>query len=439
MKNTTAAARAKRTRAHTIGAGRANGAKRAASRSADGTNGSARTKRGARANAKARANAEGRPTGERRSSSDRSRKVRYAVVGLGHIAQVAVLPAFQHARRNCELAALVSDDAAKLRALGRKYGVAELRGYDEYDDLLRSGAIDAVYIALPNDMHRDFTLRAVRSGVHVLCEKPLAVTARDAEEMVEAAQRYGVKLMTAYRLHYERGNLEAIEIVRSGRIGEPRFFHSLFGMQVTDEDNIRLEPERGGGPLLDLGVYCVNAARYLFRDEPLEVLARHGNNGEPRFRGVPEMTTALMRFPGDRFASFTCSFGSADVSSYRIVGTEGDLELDPAYEYAGALEMRVKVGGRTRTRTFEKRDQFAPELVRFAECVLEDREPEPSGREGLADLRVLDALQASAEKGGKPVTVRAVQRRTRPTMAQELRAPPVEKPAEIRVASPSED
>jgi predicted dehydrogenase len=353
--------------------------------------------------------------------------VRFAVVGLGHIAQMAILPAFAHARKLCTLSALISDEERKLRALGRRYGVKERVGYHQYDDLLRSGAIDAVYIALPNDLHREFAVRAARAGVHVLCEKPLALDEEGCIEMIDAADRAGVKLMTAYRLHFERANMEAVELLRARRIGTPRYFHSLFGLQVRDAGNIRLQAERGGGPLFDLGVYCINAARYLFRAEPEEVLAMHGNNGEARFSEVPEMTAGLLRFPEDRLASFTCSFGSADVSTYRVVGTDGDLEVEPAFDYATGLAHRFTVEGRTRRRKYPKRDQFAPELLHFAECILEDREPEPSGREGLADVRVIRALLASAATG-KAVRLSPFTKEKRPSLAIEHRTPAVSKP-----------
>src|SRR5688500_1404841 len=144
------------------------------------------------------------------------KQVRYAVVGLGHIAQVAVLPAFGNARRNSRLAALVSGDPVKRDALSRKYEVAKTCGYEQYDELLRSGEIDAVYIALPNSLHCDYAVRAAQAGVHVLCEKPMAVAAEECERMARAARERGVRLMVAYRLHFERANLEAAEIARSG-------------------------------------------------------------------------------------------------------------------------------------------------------------------------------------------------------------------------------
>lgn len=374
-------------------------------------------------------------TAHRRGSSP-PKKVRYAVVGLGHIAQVAVLPAFAHAAENSELTAFVSDDPEKLDKLGRKYRVKQRYGYDRYDECLRSGDIDAVYIALPNHLHREYTERAARAGIHVLCEKPMAVTEADCQAMIAAARDGGVKLMIAYRLHFEEANLKAIDLVQSGRLGEPRIFNSVFTMQVREGD-IRLgSPDDGGGTLYDIGVYCINAARYLFQSEPTEVFAFSANNGDERFRDMDEMTSAVLRFPEERLASFTCSFGATDVSTYQVVGTKGDLVLNPAYEYAGELTHRITVNGKTRERTFPKRDQFAPELVSFSECVLTGADPEPSGEEGLADIRVVRALYESAH-AGKPVRLAPFDKDQRPDLHQELHRPPVQRPGLVNTEPPS--
>ena len=360
----------------------------------------------------------------RRPPARRERKVRYAVIGLGHIAQAAVLPAFAHASRNSELAALVSDDDTKLRKLGRKYGVAARYNYAQLGQCLQNG-IDAVYIALPNHLHREYTERAARAGVHVLCEKPMALTERDCEAMIRAADRGGVKLMVAYRLHFESANLSALEAVKSRAIGEPRIFNSVFSLQVK-EGNIRIRRQTGGGTLWDIGIYCINAARYLFRAEPEEGFAYAASSSDKRFREVEEMTSALLRFPGNRLASFTCSFGAGDVSSYQVVGTRGDVRVDPAYEYAGELASVVTVDGRKRTREYAKRDQFAPELLHFSECVMTGRDPRPGGREGLADVRIIRALYRSA-KTGRPVRLGAYKAPPRPTLAKAERRPPVRK------------
>jgi len=363
------------------------------------------------------------------------KRIRYAVAGLGHIAQVAVLPAFEHASDNSELIALVSSDETKLKKLGKRYGVSRLYTYDRYDELLAGGEIDAVYIALPNHQHAEFTVRAARHGIHVLCEKPLAVTERECLAMIRAADKNDVKLMTAYRLHFERANLEAIETVLAGKIGEPRLFNSVFCMDVKAGD-IRLRSETGGGTLYDIGVYCINAARYLFRDEPIEVMAMRASRDQERFADVEEMVGAVLRFPDDRLATFICNFGTASVARYQIVGTKGTLVLDPAYEYAMELKRHLKIGERETVKTYAKRDQFAPELLHFSDCILKNRQPEPSGWEGLADVRIVTALYRSA-KSGKAVAIKPVEKTTRPTMKQEIHRPAVRKPKLVKTKSPT--
>lgn len=364
------------------------------------------------------------------------RIVRYAVVGQGYISQIAVLPSFENARKNSELAAIVSDDPLKLKKLSRKYDVEHTAGYDDFERCLEESGAEAVFIALPNHLHREFTERAARLGVHVLCEKPMAVTSGDCEAMIRTCKEQSVRLMIAYRLHFEEANMKAVEIVRSGRLGEPRIFNSVFTMQVTDPDNIRIRRETGGGTLYDIGIYCINASRYLFRDEPVEVQAVTASNGEKRFQEVEEMASAILRFPGERLASFTCSFGAADVSAYRIVGTEGSLLVEPAYEYAGSLKHRLTIGSRTTEKTFPKRDQFAPELLHFSDCVIEGRSPEPSGLEGLIDVGIIEALYRSA-KSGEPEPFTRIDRSRRPGMKQEMKKPPVRKPKLVHATSPS--
>ena len=357
------------------------------------------------------------------ANGGRSKRIRYAVVGLGHIAQAAVLPAFAHASRNSELVALVSGDRQKLKKLGQRYRVEHLGGYDEFDALLATDLLDAVYLALPNDMHRDFTLRAARAGKHVLSEKPMAVSVRDCEAMIRATRDAGVKLMIAYRLHFERANLEAMQLVRSGRLGEPRFFSSDFSLQVK-EGNIRLEREKGGGPLYDIGIYCINAARFMLGEEPVAVWATATKSRDPRFKEVEETLIGVMRFKDARLASFSCSFGAADRSTFTLTGTRGSITLDPAYEYAQGLSYTLRLGERERTKRFGKSDQFAPELLYFSDCILKNRQPEPSGEEGLADVRIIEAMHRSAQTG-RWIALPPARRKARPSLRQENRRPPV--------------
>lgn len=367
--------------------------------------------------------------------SSKTRKVRYAVVGLGNIAQVAVLPAFEHASENSELVALVSSDAEKIAKLADRYDVKHTGTYDELEQVIRAASVDAVYVAVPNSLHREMTERAARAGASVLCEKPMATSVADCEAMIQTCNDAGVKLMIAYRLHFEASNLRAIERVRRGDIGEPRIFSSVFAHQVREGD-IRTRADLGGGALLDMGIYCVNAARYVFGAEPMSVVAMQTADTEERFRHVDEMTSVVMRFPGERLAQFTASQGAANVSEFRVIGTKGDIELDPAFEYSSRLSEILTVDGETRERRGKRKDQFAPEIIHFSKCILDDETPEPSGEEGLADIRVLEAIVRSAATR-EVVDLPPFERGSRPNARLEMRKPPVGHQRTIHAPSPS--
>jgi predicted dehydrogenase len=362
-------------------------------------------------------------------------KIRFAVVGLGHIAQNAILPAFVNAQRNSELTALVSDDPTKLRTLSREYGVTNTFTYEDYDVCLRSGEIDAVYIALPNNLHLDYCVRAAKAGIHVLCEKPLAVTEDECEKIIQACAENEVKLMTAYRLHFQRGNLEAIKIVRSGKIGEPRIFNSVFTMQVSP-GNIRTQVKYAGGTLYDIGIYCINAARHIFGDEPTEGFCYSASNQDPRFRRIEEMTSAILRFPKQRLANFTMSFGASASTDFEIIGTKGRLRAIQAYDYSVPMTLELTVKGRTEKKSYGLRDQFGPELIYFSDCILNDREPEPSGIEGLVDVHIIRALYDSVQTH-RPVTMKQLNRRRRPSLRQEIYRPRISKPRLVHVTAPT--
>jgi len=364
---------------------------------------------------------------------EQSRKVRYAVVGLGWIAQECVLPAFANTP-NCELAALVTGDPEKAREIGSRYGVRRTASYDDYEKLVRSGDIDAVFIALPNHLHKDFTIAAVRAGVHALCEKPMAANAAECEEMIRAAEQGGAKIMIGYRLHFEPANLKAISLVASGRIGEPRVFTSVFCQQVQ-QGNIRVRKDAAGGPLPDMGVYQINAARYLFREEPVEVGATGLDRGDPRFDGVHEAVSAIMRFPGERVANFTCSFGAASSDSSYLVGAEGWLRLSPGFDFGQQKRLALSIGGSFEEEAFPRCNEFGGELAYFADCILNNTDPEPDGREGLADVRIVDAMLESI-RTQKPVALAPFEKKTRPDESMKRELPPVPFAKLFRAAKP---
>ena len=254
--------------------------------------------------------------------------------------------------------------------------------------------------------------------------------------MIAACRRHRVRLMIAYRLHFEEINLRVADLVRRGRIGEPKFFNSSFSMTVRPGD-IRTRKDMGGGSLYDIGVYCINAARYLFRAEPREVMAISVNSGASKLAEIDESTGALLRFEGERVAAFVTSFNATDVASYRVVGSKGHVHVEPAYEYAEGLEYELTIEGKATRKRIGKRDQFAPQLLYFSDCILNNREPEPSGEEGMQDVRIVQALYKSA-RTGKAVPIPAFSKTKRPTGRQRITRPGVRKPALVKVQSASE-
>jgi predicted dehydrogenase len=375
----------------------------------------------------------GAPAADGDNIMAKSKAVRYAVVGTGWFAQDAVLPAFKNAK-NSELAAIFSGDPEKRDEIGKQYHVPAYP-YEQYEEKLKAREFDAVYIVLPNSLHKEYTIRAAQYGIHVLCEKPLAGNAAECREMIDACERGGARLMTAYRLHFESANLAAIGHITDGDIGDPRVFHG-FNCQMIQEGNTRLDSDLDGGPLMDLGIYCINAARYLFRDDPTEVSGFAAQPPDPRFREVPEMVTAVMRFPGERLATFCCGFGESKVSEYRVIGTKADIRLNPAYTYRGDITMYLTKEADVKETRYPERDQVGAEIIYFSDCIRNNSDPEPDGYEGLADLIIIDAIKQSI-KTGKAVPLAPFKKKEFPTPAQEFKLPKVEGPELVNAASPS--
>lgn len=362
-------------------------------------------------------------------------KIRYAVVGGGWISQAAFMPGVAHTG-NSELVALVTGDPEKARELGRRYGLKQTCGYDGFDDLLKSGEIDAVYLALPNDQHRDFALRTLDAGIHLLLEKPMATRVEDCEAMEAAARRSGAKLMIAYRLHFEPGSLAAIETVRSGRLGHVFLFSSVFSQHVA-RSNHRADHGYWAGPVTDMGPYPINAARNLFGAEPIEVSATGVRNPELGF-DFDDTVSVTMRFPGERLAQFVVSYAGDPAGQYHVVGTKGVLEVS-GYGFGPGVSINHKllIGGKSETRSFPETDQFGGETRYFSDCILNGRDPEPGGEEGRADVRILVAIEA-ALRTGQPQKLEPFTRARRPDPAQKTELANVEPPPLVNAAAPDE-
>jgi predicted dehydrogenase len=323
--------------------------------------------------------------------------IRYGVVGAGWISQIAFLPGVD-LTGNSKTTALVSGNREVSERLAEFYDIENTFTYDQYDEMLAADVVDAVYIALPNSMHADYAIRAAKAGKHVIVEKPLAISAQECRAMIEAAKAAGVYLMTAYRLHNEPGTVHALELIRSGAIGDPRVFSSVFSFQAG-ADNHRLKASHWGGPLQDIGIYCVNAVRHIFADEPVEVTAVRNQRDDPRFSEVEESFAATMMFPKGRVAQFVASFGAEQLDTYRIAGTEGEIAVERAYDFQSPTIVRLTRGAEVVEHVFGQTDQFAGQTAYFSDCITAGVAPESCGEEGLADVEILLALEEAAKTG----------------------------------------
>lgn len=323
-------------------------------------------------------------------------RVRYAVVGLGHISQTAVLPAFEQTD-NAELCALVSRDEAKRDRLARRYGVEVTGTSDELDRVLSQSRADAVYIATSTATHRAHTERAARAGVHVLVEKPMAPSVDDCQAMIASCKAAGVKLMVGYRLHFDEASLDAISIVRGGQLGVPRLFMSVLSAPVQDAD-ARTQRRFAGGAAHDLGVDPINTARHLFGAEPIGAFSTSAR-GERGLRDVDATTSATLVFGDERMAQFSVSLATSGVSSYRLLGDKGDLRFEPAYAHDAPTRHVLTIGPNSVERRFGQRDQFAAQIRAFSRAIRDGADIGPTGQEGLADVRVVEALVESQRTG----------------------------------------
>ncbi|MCA0433758.1 MAG: Gfo/Idh/MocA family oxidoreductase [Proteobacteria bacterium] len=328
------------------------------------------------------------------------KKVKFAVVGAGWISQEAFLPSIPQLD-NAEVTAIVTGDVAKAQKLADFYSIPHVFSYDQYGEMLSRKLVDAVYIALPNHLHAQYTIEAARAGVHALVEKPLSKTIAESEAMIAAAETHGVKLMTAYRLHSEPATIQFMDLISSGAIGVPRLFTSPFGFSIAPA-NHRLQAIAWGGPLQDLGVYCVNAARHVFMAEPTEVVAMSGRKpDDARFSEADECVSATLRFPGDAIAVFSSSFGMTPTDKLLVVGSTGQIEMENAYRFEFGRKITLTTESGVRVIDVPHVDNFSGQAAYFADCILKDVQPVPDGHEGLADMRVLVAIEEASRSGVK--------------------------------------
>lgn len=334
----------------------------------------------------------------------RGARIGYAVVGLGGIAQRAVLPAFRHSKK-AKLVALVSSDKTKARRLAAKFGAAAWYTYDDFEVCLHKPEVQAVYLASPNGCHADQTLRAAAAGRHVLCEKPMANSVEQCRAMIDACRAQNVRLMVAYRKYFEPASRELKKLVSSGKLGRLKLIHSAFTIYLPPgrEEGWRFDYKlAGGGALPDLGVYCINTARWLASKEPSAASATSWTVDPGRFSQTIEENMAFqVAFPDGVVLQATASFGAAQASFIQVHGERGWAALNPAFAYDEERRLFGKINGRWFQRLFPEIDEFALELDAFAEAIRRGDDPEPSGLEGLRDVAVIEAIYQSARQHGE--------------------------------------
>ena len=350
------------------------------------------------------------------------RKVRYGIVALGDIAQEAMMPGVEHTG-NSVMTALVTSDPQKASALAEKYKIANTYTYEQFPQMLASGEVDAIYLATPNWRHAEFAVPALEAGIHVLLEKPMEVSSEQCEKILAAQKVKGAKLMVAYRLHFEPATIAAIEKVRSGELGTVHLYTSTFA-QMVDPALHRAQSGLDAGPVLDMGPYPINSVRNLFEDEPTEAFAVGTRHPEAGFgEGFDDTVSVTLKFPKNRLAQFTVSYFGNKIDQYLVTGTEGSLELNPGFMYGKPLEQFEVLGQQESHKSFKNTDHFGGEMKYFSECILEDRDPEPDGLEGLADVRVIEAIHRSLASGRfEQVEPTAIRRRVGADQGMDLRA-----------------
>jgi predicted dehydrogenase len=337
-----------------------------------------------------------------------SDRVGFAIVGLGRLALNEILPAMAMSR-HCKAVALVSGDREKAGKVARQYNIREeaIYDYQSFDRLAENPEVQVIYIILPNSMHLEFTLRGARAGKHILCEKPMANSVADCQKMIDACKAANRQLMIAYRSQYEGNDRAMVKMVREGRFGPLREILSSNSQHQGDPEQWRHKKAlAGGGPLPDVGIYCINAARFISGEEPSEVIGHVINNpGDPRFREIEESAQFIMKFPSGLVATATTSYAVHTSKYLRVAGPKGWAELNPAFSYSGIKLATSRLVDKHEVKediAIESSDQFARMLDHMAVCARENRRPHTPGEEGLQDQRIVEAIYRSAREG-RPV------------------------------------
>lgn len=331
------------------------------------------------------------------------KKLGVALVGLGNLSEHQIAPALQRSTQHCELKALVSGHPAKAKRWAHKYGVPSknIYNYQNFDAIRNNPDIDIVYIVLPNALHAEYTIRAAKAGKHVLCEKPMAVSVAECDAMIAACRAAGRKLAIGYRLHFEPNNREMVRLARTNAFGSVKLIQAAAGFTIGNPKQWRLDKSlSGGGSLFDIGIYALQAARYISGEEPTSVFAQATRTDPNKFKpGVDESVLFSLKFRSGVLANCTSSYATG-LNSFRAHAERGEFEVSPALNYTNIKGYSQGSYGKNRKSfQFTPVDHFAAEMDNFAQCILENKPTPVPGEEGRRDQRIMAAIYRSAESG----------------------------------------
>jgi predicted dehydrogenase len=337
-------------------------------------------------------------------------RIRYAVVGLGHLALEEILPALVACKKS-RLVALVSGSPDKMAKVATQYGVKaeNCYNYETYDQLKSNQEVDVIYIVLPNALHKDFVIRGAKAGKHILCEKPMATSSKECEEMIAACKNANVKLMIAYRIQYEPHNRKLRELLKNKTFGVPKYIEASNCQSSANPAHWRFKKAlAGGGALPDIGLYCLNTNRFILGEEPTEVFAyQYSTPGNSLFTEVEELISWQMRFPSGVIANCSSDYNVHESRRYRVLCDKGWLNMDKAYAYKGQKLMTARAEGMLEKQeeiSLAEKNQFGTEMDHFSECIILNKHPFTPGEEGLQDHLIMEAIYQSAREG-KPVKI----------------------------------